>query len=163
MNDQINGSTSELRGGQSQEIVALLNRLIQACFDAQEGFGHAAQLVQDFELRALFNDAAQLRSVMAEDLVSLVRGLDGDPIAEGAAVGNLRRGWMALKMTFAEQPDVAVLADCRRGEESTVEIFRQVLEESLPPEANALVRRQFSVVVATCERLKSLEKALSTE
>lgn len=160
MNEQFNGHSSGIDDRHAEEVVASLNRLIQACVDAQRGFDAAAESVQDFELRALFHDAAQLRAVMAEDLCSLVRGLHGDAIPEGTVAGNLQQGWTAIKKRLSAKPDLTVLSDCRRGEESTVETYRQVLEGSLPPEPDVLVRRQFSVIVATCERLKSLEKAL---
>ena len=143
------------------DLTATLNGLIEACIDAEEGFELAAGNVSDFELRALLSDCSRLRGTMADDLQNLVQSLGEDPATKVTVTGALHRRWMTLKKAFSGQPDISILADCRRGEEAVVDEFRAALEKCLPPEPDALVRRQFSVIVATCERLKSLEKSLS--
>jgi uncharacterized protein (TIGR02284 family) len=143
------------------DLIRLLNNLIEACIDAEEGLELAAENTKDFELRAFLADGSRLRTTMANDLQNLVRSLGFDPATKGTTTGMLHRQWVILKQAFIGKSDFSILADCRRAEESVVNEYRSTLEKSLPSEPETLVRRQFAVIVATCERLKSLERSLA--
>ena len=142
------------------KLVARLNQLTEVCIDAEEGFQEAAEQIQDFELTALLGDCARLRTAMADELQDMVQALGGNPVGRGTATGQLRRKWLRVKNTLAKQTTVSILCDCRRGEEVAAAEFRRAVEQTLPAEQDAVVRRHFSAIVATCERLKSLEQSL---
>ena len=145
------------------KLVAQLNRLTEVCIDAEEGYQQAAEQIEDFELTALLADCARGRTAMADELQNMVQALGGDPVIRGTASGRLRRKWLRVKKTLAKQSNVSILCDCRQGEEVVAEEFRRALEQPLPAEQDAVVRRQFSTIVATCERLKSLEQSLKSK
>jgi hypothetical protein len=123
------------------------------CNKAQARFETAARHASDIELRAFLDDCARLRGEMVEDLCLAM----SEPHV-AASTPNLNNA----KEPTTESPgrsnrDFQVLKECRLGEEGDVKEFRGALEYGLPQEVTPLVRRQFAVIVATCERLRSLE------
>ena len=151
----------------TDELVTVVNSLIMTCRNAQEGFRLAADRVQDFELRAFLGDCAHLRGDMTDDLRVAQRELEIELPTDSDLVVHESSGtghpWMESQAVIADGDDCQMLTQCRRGEESAVVEYRDAIEHGLPVELTALVRRQFAVIVATCERLRSLEKNCKTK
>ena len=157
----------------TDELASVVSSLVITCKNAQEGFELAAERVRDFELRAFLGDCGRLRGDMIDDLKVAQRelGMESDTdVDAGSDVASAADGsdgsghpWMESQAVIADGDDCQMLTQCRRGEELAVAEYRDGIERGLPAELESLVRRQFAVIVATCERLRSLEKNCKTK
>jgi len=138
----------------------LLNNLIEALKDGQEGFKQAAEGVSDPKLKSLFRDYSQQRSRFATALQSEARRHgETDPETSSSVTGALHRGWINLKSAITGGDEHAILAECERGEDSAVEEYKKALEDGLTPSAQDLVSRQFTEIKAVHDQIKSLRDA----
>jgi uncharacterized protein (TIGR02284 family) len=105
-----------------------LKDLQQTLADGVEGFSKAAESVSDPELKILFEAFAAERQEMAGELAafSSANAEDDNPTLAGA----LHRGWINLKSVLTSGDDHAILAECERGEDHAVEIFRKAALEA---------------------------------
>lgn len=76
--------------------------------------------------------------------------------------GAIHRGWTELKATVTGHSTSSIVAEAERGEDVAVEMYRKAMQEPLPPQARELVQRQYALVKAAHDRVRDLEKALST-
>jgi uncharacterized protein (TIGR02284 family) len=143
----------------NDEVISTLNNLIETCKDGQNGFTTAAEGVNRSDLKNLFMNYAQQRGEFARELQQEVRNLGGDPENGGSIAATLHRGWINVKSAVTGDDESAVIAECERGEDSAVSNYKDALEQSLPPKAQALVLRQYNEVKAAHDRIRSLERA----
>jgi uncharacterized protein (TIGR02284 family) len=138
----------------------LLNNLIEALKDGQEGFKQAAEGVSNPQLKSLFRDYSQQRSRFATALQSEARRHgETDPETSSSATGALHRGWINLKSAITGGDEHAILAECERGEDSGVEEYKKALEDGLTPSTQEIVSRQFAEIKAAHDQIKSLRNA----
>jgi uncharacterized protein (TIGR02284 family) len=142
----------------TDEIVEILSSLTTECRSAQRRYQVAAERAENFELRAFFGDCSRLRNEMADDLRQALRALDFVAGETDRDLPLSPQPWSPSE-TLEANDDARIIMRCRSGEETAVEEFRGAVEHGLPAEIAALVRRQFAVIVATCERLRSLERS----
>jgi uncharacterized protein (TIGR02284 family) len=140
-------------------IASTLNELIQTSKDGENGFRAAAESVQDSNLRHLLESYAQQRAEFAAELQLEVRRLAQDPIDTGHATAALHRSWMDIKAGLNGRDEAAVIAECERGEETTVGVYRKALESDLPEDLRMVVQRQASEVERAHDHIRSLERA----
>ena len=127
----------------------MLNHLVEVCHDAERGFAIAARTVKSRELKHLFYRLAEQRREFARELLPHALGLEGTPIARGASLAKLHRGWIRLKARLASDPDRAVLEETARGERFALAAYDDALNDRLPPEARHVIEAQdLSVRVA---------------
>lgn len=101
--------------------------LLQTLADGVEGFTNAAKSVKDHELRTLFEGFAAERQEMADELTVFA---DADPAdAKPTVAGVMHRGWINLKGALTSGDDHAILAECERGEDHALEVFRKARAE----------------------------------
>jgi uncharacterized protein (TIGR02284 family) len=147
---------------EQKETISLLNDLIETLKDGQEGFKRAAEAVKDRQLKSLFSEYSQQRSLFASALQNEVRSLgQTKPEASSTAAGALHRGWINLKSALSGGDDHAILAECERGEDSAVEEYKKALDDDLSPSLYELVSRQYSDIKAAHDRIRNLRDARS--
>ena len=138
----------------------VLNNLIEALKDGQEGFKQAAEGVSNPQLKSLFRDYSQQRSRFATALQSEARSHgETKPETSSSATGALHRGWINLKSAITGGDEHAILAECERGEDSAVEEYKKALDDGLTQSAQELVSSQFADIKAAHDRIKSLRDA----
>lgn len=142
----------------NDEVVSTLNRLIETCRDAQEGFRTAAEGVGAAELKGLFHEYSRERASFAGELQDEVRRLGGDPERTGSLVASLHRGWMGLRAALEGGDDSAVLSECERGEGVALAEYRAALGVDLPASVRAAVERQFAQVKKAHDRVRGLAR-----
>jgi hypothetical protein len=139
----------------SQQRNALL-ALSHECSNSAENISIAADSTGDFELRAFLTNCSCLRNSIADEFfvaASKLQTSESVPLEDESVTQNR---WAAN--TFTD--DASILAACRKSEESLAGTMRQALQMPLSPEPDAVVRKYFAEVVATTERIKSLEQSL---
>ncbi len=136
---------------------SVLNPLIEACKDAQEGFRDAAQSVKNADFKSLFAELASQRQVYMGELRRIVLAL-GEPAEDsGSLAGAVHRGWMDFKTALASGDERVVLEECERGEDFAMARYRVAMEhDELPGNIRNVIERQFAGVQAAHDRIRAL-------
>jgi uncharacterized protein (TIGR02284 family) len=138
------------------KIISTLNDLIAVCKDGEQGFAACASQASSVELKAVLqNRIAECRRA-ADQLQAHVQDLGGKPDVAGSVLGTVHRGWVAVRTTVSPSGDLAVLAECERGEESALESYRDALTQDLPLPIHNLVETQMQGVQRNHDMIKRL-------
>jgi len=143
----------------TDKAVEVLNELIEACKDGQEGFKQAAENVKAADLKSLFNSMAQERATFAAQLRQYVRSLGGDHETSGSTAGAVHRAWIDIKGTLTGKSDHSILSEVERGEDSAVKVYKEALNKSLPVALVDVINRQFITTKADHDKIKRLRDA----
>lgn len=143
------------------QVGSTLNQLIQTCKDGEAGFLAAAELVEDLNLRRLFESYSQQRAEFAAELQLEVRRMAQDPVEGGHATAALHRGWMDIKAGVTGRDEGAIISECERGEDVAVRAYEKALDSGLPADLRTMVEREFLQVKAAHDQIRSLERAHS--
>ena len=142
---------------------ARLDELIETLKDGQQGFRQAAEAVSDSKLKSLFRDYSDQRSRFVTALQTEARKFGEDkPEDDSSAAGALHRGWINLKSAATGGDEHAILAECERGQDSSVEEYQKAVEDGLPPALQEIVSRQYAEIKATHDRVRDLRDAAKT-
>lgn len=142
------------------ETVEILNRLTHICMDAEEGYQAAANCIRNRDLRDLFERFAHQRELYAVDLQSAIRTLGEEPAGASALVGALWRGWANIKGLVVSCDELAILAECRQGEEMAEQAYAEALKQKLPPDVQAVLERQLTGIREAHQRLNRLTEVI---
>jgi uncharacterized protein (TIGR02284 family) len=143
------------------DTASTLNELVQTCKDGENGFRAAAEHVPDSNLRHLLESYAQQRAEFAAELQLEVRRLAEDPAESGHATAALHRTWMDIKTGLTGRDEAAIIAECERGEDAAVRVYRKALDSNLPSDLRGIVERQFVEVKDAHDHIRSLERSHS--
>jgi uncharacterized protein (TIGR02284 family) len=139
------------------QALLVLNNLIRAGRDAEQGFVAAADSVPEPELAQLFADYAQQRAKFVAELQDRVRTLRGDPEQAGSFGGEVHRAWLGLKAAIDSNEVYAILSECERGEDMAVMSYRTALaERDVDQQTRELIQRQYEFVQAAHDRVRQL-------
>lgn len=133
-----------------------LKELQQTLADGVEGFTKAAESVQDPGLKTLFSGFAMEREEMAHELREYA---NADTEEDASVSGAIHRGWMELKSKLTSGDDHAILAECERGEDHALKVFREDLDGEVPPEALMTIRSISTRILAVHNKVKALRDA----
>jgi uncharacterized protein (TIGR02284 family) len=138
---------------------ATLHELIQTSKDGEHGFRTAAESVEDSNLRHLLESYAQQRAEFAAELQLEVRRLAEDPVDGGHAAAEFHRGWQEIKAGLTGGDDATVVAECERGEDAALRVYRKALDSDLPNDLRMIVERQLVEVKEAHDHILSLERS----
>jgi uncharacterized protein (TIGR02284 family) len=144
---------------ENEGVISILNNLIETCKDGQKGYLSAANGIRNTDLRTLFKTYSRRRAEFAGALQDEVIRLGGRAKDHGTATGSLHRGWMDIKAAITND-EGAVIAECERGEDSTVKSYEEALSSELPAELKTLVRHQYIQVKESHDLIRELERSL---
>lgn len=140
----------------------VLNRLIHAGRDAEQGYLAAADVVAEPDLVQLFADYAVQRAKFVAELKERVKTLRGDPEDGGTVAGEVHRTWMGLKATVGTNETHAILAECERGEDMAVMAYREALgTRDVDKQTREIVQRQYEFVQAAHDRVRQLRDSVT--
>jgi len=142
---------------EQEEIIAHLNKLIEACTDREQGYRTAASAACNQELKTLLHSYERQSAEFVADLRAQVRRLGGTPGETGSVTGWLARGWLYLTAAVAGGDDGAVIVGCEHGENAARAAYEAVLAGPLPSEVRAVPERQYASVRAAHDRLRALQ------
>jgi uncharacterized protein (TIGR02284 family) len=138
-----------------------LNELIQSCRDTEHGFQSAALLVDDLNLRRLFQSYAQQRAGFVAELQLEMRRLAGDPVEGSHASAALHRAWVDIKAGVSGRDEGTIISECERSEDGAVKQYQEALESGLPNDLQMVIARQFHEVKQAHDHVRSLERVHS--
>ncbi len=152
-------TTNERHFASNEDIRSLLEHLIETTEDGARGFDDSAEHVDDPTVAALFRKLGAARAGMAVELRELA-AVYGGPVKESGTVkGALHRGWIKLKDALTGDSVHAVVSAAEEGEDYAVEQYEEALEQALPPNVEAVVRRQYTEVKRAHDEVRALEVA----
>lgn len=141
----------------SDNALRVLNELIPVCRDSEQGFQLAAMDVNDPDLARIFAEYSAQRAKFVGELEQRVRVLRGDPIQGGNPIAALHRGWLDLQAALAANEIHAVLAECERGEDMAVNVYKTALaERDLDDDTRKLIQSHYEAVQAAHDRVRQL-------
>jgi uncharacterized protein (TIGR02284 family) len=137
--------------------ILVLNRLLTANKDAEQGYQAAADAVAVPVLVELFEGYALQRGKFVVELGDRIRTLRGTPEQAGTALGALQRGWMGLKAAMAENDTRALLEECESADAMAARLYGAALkEQNIDPSSRQLIQRQYELVQAAHDRVRQL-------
>lgn len=135
----------------------VLNELLMANKDAEQGFQTAADVVAVPELVELFEGYALQRGKFVLELQERIRTLRGTPAKSGSPAGALHRGWLGLKAAVESNETHAILAECERGEDMSIKLYGAALKDrDLDQQSRTLIQQQYEQVQAAHDRVRQL-------
>jgi uncharacterized protein (TIGR02284 family) len=142
---------------EKDDLIDTLNVLIETCKDGEKGFNTCAEDIASPQLKATFAKAAAHCADAARELQAEVQKLGGKPERHGSLVGSAHRRWVDIKSAILGKDDVAVIAECERGEDVAKECYEKALKQDLPPAIKAMVQQQYIGVLAHHDFVRRLE------
>ena len=133
--------------------------LLETLADGAEGFTKASESVKDTGLKTLFAGFAAERQEMIGELETYAPTEPGDD--SPTITGAIHRGWINLKAILTSGDDHAILAECERGEDHALEVFRGAVEEPLAPEVASTVNSIATRILAVHNQVKELRDAVA--
>jgi uncharacterized protein (TIGR02284 family) len=146
----------------SEEISNKLNELLVKNYDAEKGYLNAIDNVESDRLKMFFKRRASERSEFAKELRTEILQYGEIPEGSGSFKGTLHRNWMSLKSTFSSNNEESILEEAIKGEESSLEVYNDLLEErNLPPSIDSLLIKHKNAIQAAINTEKVYEEILS--
>jgi uncharacterized protein (TIGR02284 family) len=135
-----------------------LETLIAICKDGEEGFRLVANEAKSAHLKNLFTEYSSQRQRFATELQNEAITLgEQSPRNHSSVAGAAHRAWMKVRDAVSTRDDHQFLAECERGEDTAVELYRSALQsEALAPSTVDLLSRQYSEICACHARIREL-------
>lgn len=151
---------SDCRGASTMHagMLAVLNRCIRACIDAEKGYAIAAADARDPVLRAVFHVYQRQRAEFVEALQSAIaRQAGGSPVNAGTAAGTLHRNWLDARLALERRDDDLVLEEVARGEAAAARVYGAAVAcaAGLPAEVRAMLAWQEEAIRGALEDVRS--------
>jgi uncharacterized protein (TIGR02284 family) len=105
-----------------------------------------------------FRRYSRQRASFAGELQDEVRRMGGEPAEAGSVTASLHRGWMGLRAALTGDDDGAVLAECERGEDAAVAVYKAALDVDMPANVRSLVERQFAELREARQHIRGLDR-----
>jgi uncharacterized protein (TIGR02284 family) len=112
---------------ETRPVVKALNRLVEACTDAEKGYANAAANVRDPAMKTLFLRRAQQRMDFVVELQRTISTLGAGPENEGTIRGTLHRGVTEARLALEGRSDRIVIEECLRGEKNAQGVYEKAL------------------------------------
>ena len=146
----------------SEKISNKLNELLVKNYDAEKGYLNAIDNVEGKRLKMFFKRRASERSEFAKELRTEILRYGEDPKDSGSLKGTVHRNWMSLKSLFSSNNEEAILEEAIKGEEASLELYNELLEErSLPPSIDSLLIKHKNAIQAAINTEKVHEGMVS--
>ncbi|MDQ2900388.1 MAG: PA2169 family four-helix-bundle protein [Acidobacteriota bacterium] len=143
----------------NEAAVDSLNDLLETLKDGEQGFRTAAEHVQDPELRTLLDMYAQQRARFGAELNNEVLRRGGSPAKSGHVSASFHRGWINVKSIVTGKDEAAIVAECERGEDSSVHNYEDALKQNLPSDLLSIVERQYQDIKAAHDTIRDLKRS----
>ncbi len=122
----------------NEALANTLNELIRINFDRVYGYEKAAAETEqvDIDLKAIFNEYADMSRGYITHWQQQVRSLGEEPSSDSTVRGKVYRVWMDVKSAVTNHDRESILNSCAYGEEAAIEAYEEALSMSthLPDE-----------------------------
>lgn len=140
--------------------IQVLNGLIRSTIDSADGYRNAAGETAEAGYRELFERRDVERREVAHELSASVRGLGGEPDAEGSLLAKAQRAFLDVKHALLR--DELSLVDAVETTEDHVKgHFEKALEDShISATTRETIRRAWARLSGDHDRISELKRSL---
>jgi uncharacterized protein (TIGR02284 family) len=143
----------------SEHVVHIFNSLIETALDSADGYGKAAELVRNPRFKSFFQERAEARMQLTQELRDEVRSFGGQSPDDGSVLGQAHRIFVELRDKIAGQSDRAVIEEVERGENFIRDRFQKASQDdALPAQARQLIERVYNSISADYEEASALKE-----
>ena len=135
------------------KLISSLQEILQKNYDAEEGLKQGKEKTDSPTLKKWLQQKADERHEFAEDIHTELKKLGSEPKASGSFAGTAHRVWIDVKTFLSTNQDETILEECIRGDEASVEEYRDQLRA--PYMAG-------TVVGVLADQKKRIEQSLET-
>ena len=128
-----------------EETLQMVQRLIQSCEEAHQGFQLAAEAAEDAILKRLFNIYAQQRSRFAQELGEYGGSADGESHVQST-------DWILT----SNKTDRELLGFCLDADQQSLNLYREAMQKRCSRKAHFLISAQFALMQRSHERMREL-------
>lgn len=138
-----------------------LNQLLTRAYDAEQGFSLAAEQAESDDLKSWFQSNSEQRKSFGKQLKSHLADLDVEPDKGASVSGKIHQAFMKLRSAVSNENDLALIAECQRGEEKALNDYRAILEDcDLRADARRTLEEQLETTSSQLKTLASIEKII---
>lgn len=141
------------------DVAAVLNELLETCYDGLDGFRTAITEIDNDEVIAFCQSRIQRIDEAAADLYTAIQHLGAHPAEHGHSTARVHRGWIQLRGALT-RGNTAILAEIERGEERAVKNYHDALAKPLPEAVRDMVDEQAQGTDENLERIRSLRETV---
>lgn len=140
------------------KLVESLNNLLKRSNDATEGYKHVAEQVESDTYKDLFAQYASQRKRFADQLISEINVLGGEPDNNTSIKGDIHHMWIDIRGVLSQHNENDMLAECERGEKALIDAYEEVLkgDVNIPISTRGLLLDQLASVHSSLERMSAL-------
>lgn len=142
--------------GTLQDYAQAVHDVISVCRDAEQGFRGAAQAVRTSTVRTMFEQYAAQRAHFALEIQAAIKAQGFEVIDPQGVGGMLHASWMSLKGLLTGYDVHAILVEAERAEDHSLNVYRNALSKTMPPEIAAIIQRQYEEIQAAHDRIRTL-------
>lgn len=140
-------------------VIDGLNDLLEKNYDAEKGYKNAKENTEVARLKTFFGSRSQQRFQYADALKAAIMKLGGTPITDGSLVATAHRAWIDFKSALAFNDEEAILEECERGEEASLEAYDKFLNTyRLNSEIAAEILKQRNGIARSLDKVEMLEE-----
>jgi uncharacterized protein (TIGR02284 family) len=136
--------------------IATVCELLAVREAGERGFAACADRARDSFLKRAFTERARRHLEAAAELRDLIIRLGGDPTVPARALGAGHRGWARLHAALRREDDTALVDECERGDDYTLEVYRNALDDHLPEFVRHRVLLHFEELMSVHDRIRFL-------
>jgi len=140
----------------ARNALTSLYKIVEA---GEKGYAVVAANAKNRALKILFQSCSQQRHKFKEEIFAELQQLGGQIRPKDSVLGMIHRGRIDIFSHFTigdENVEKVLLKEVLLGERVALRAYERTLKEDLPPEAHALVDRQFREVRQTVDQMRSL-------
>lgn len=148
----------------SEKISNQLNDLLEKTYDAEKGFGLAAEKVDTPEVKAFLQDKVKQRNAFGHELKDEIREFGKLPEKDGSLKGDVHRSWMQLTAALSSNQTSRILEEVERGEKASLEQYNEMLKDTevtLPPSTERMLARHRDAIQASLNTARMYETLTS--
>ena len=140
----------------ARNALTSLYKIVEA---GEKGYAVVAANARNRALKILFQSCSQQRFNFKEEIFAEIQQLGGQSRPKDSVLGMIHRGRIDIFSHFTigeENVEKVLLKEVLLGERVALRAYERTLKEDLPPEAHALVDRQFREVRQTVDQMRNL-------
>lgn len=145
----------------NERAIDVLQELNQFVNDRIEGYERAAKHTKDPAHQSYYKDLMNQSRQFSNEINSSISSMGGDTQRNTTAKGKIFRGWMDVKSSITGSDEEALIKSNLTGEEWAQKAYNDALDHrtELPQNVVQMVEKQKQASLATCERLRQMEKS----
>lgn len=138
-----------------------LCEILDKTIDAQKGFTNAKKNTDNAGLKNYFAARANEKNEFISELKTEMAKCGCEIDADGTVAGTIHRSWMDFKAFLSLDDAESMLEEAKRGEESALEEYDEILEDAtLPVSLRDVLLNQKAKIQSGINTLDTMEDAM---